>query len=115
MPAAEPPRLGRRVRHRLETGYHDPALLREPAARLAAGAMRQEQLSRRRRRRNGAQQRIHIEAEADRGLGLRARMVAAAAAELAAHAGGEQGEADAGVIFEAAILDRVERQMEIGD
>src|SRR5689334_11632703 len=100
MLTAEPARFRGGIAGRLETGYHDPALAREPPPRLGRRAVRQKQPFRRGRRRCRAQQRIHIEAEADGGLALLAREIAAAAAELAAHAGREQGEADAGVIFE---------------
>ncbi len=66
-----------------------------------------------RRRRQGGEQRVEIERETGRRL---ARMIdiAAAAAELAAHAAAEQREGDAAVIFEAAMIGGIDGQREIG-
>ena len=77
--------------------------------------MRQVDPARRRRRGYGAQQRVDIDRAAGGFLPFRAGAVdriAAAAAELGAHPAGEQAEARAGVVLEAAPLDRIDGERE---
>ena len=123
MAAAEAPGLGVRVRPVVEAGHGDPALVAQ-VARLALGAVgRQKQARRRGRVRQGAQDTVRIEREPGRGFAavfasaagaVGTAVVAAATAQLAAHAAGEQDEADAGLVLEAAVLDRIDGQRQVG-
>src|SRR4051794_1047232 len=127
MPAAEPARLVVPVGGLLQRGDSDPPLLAQFAGAGAIRFVRHEQAAMRRRLRQGAQDRIGIQREA--GGRLRRRRVAgliASAAPQFAHRterhrverrieAREKREADAGMIFETAILDRIDRNLDLRD
>ena len=122
MAAAEPARLGLPIGGRFERRDGDPALVAQAQRRgrgrcraAAAGGVAASVFG------QCPQNRVGIEREAGRrlGRGRVAGLIAAAAAQLAARpagrgTAGEKREADAGVVFEAAVLDRVDGYLEIG-
>src|SRR5882724_4385021 len=110
--AALAPGLGHRIVDRRQPGDGDPALGPQAGGRRLRHARRQEQAGPRDRRRQGPEQAVEIDREAGRGFAAAAG-IAAAAAELAARLPGEEREADAGIIFDAAMLDRVDGQHEV--
>src|SRR5579885_2469565 len=113
--AAEPPRLRVPIRRRRQRGDGHPALRAQRRRTRPVGAERQQQPARGRRLGQGAQDRVGVEGKAGRRLGRRrvAGLIAAAAAELAERrAAGEEAEADAAVVLEAAVLDRIDGDLE---
>ena len=112
MAAALAPGLGHRIVCRHQAGDGDPALGAQPGGDRLGHALGQEQAGRGDRRRQGGEQAVEIDREAGRGFAAAAG-VAPAAAELAARLAGEQREANAGIVFDAAMLDRVDGQAEL--
>src|SRR5216683_4401773 len=111
--AVEPARLFPPIRRGLHCRDGDPALGAQGAGTGRVGAGRHQHAAARRRRGQRAQHRVGVERKAGRRLGRlrRTGLIAAAAAELAQRPelrpdAREKRKADAGVVFEAAILDR---------
>src|SRR5229473_120105 len=120
--AIEPARLFPPIRRRQQRRDGDPPLGAQGAGAGRVGVGRDQHAAARRRRGQRAQDRVGVERKAGRRLGClwRAGLIAAAAAELAQRPklgpdAREKGKADAGVVFEAAVLDRVDGDLERRD
>src|SRR4051794_26069609 len=109
MGAVKPARLGGRIVEAFQRAYRHPAFRPQPRAVGVINFDRQENAGAWRRIRNRAQDRVEVEGEASRGLPLNTgslgtRPIPSAPPKLAADAAREQGEADAGLVFEAPVL-----------
>ena len=115
MLATQADRFRARIANRLETKYGREALSLIICRRLSRRAKRQKQLRSGGWGRDGVNHGIHVEREA--GCWLRMfpglRQITAATTKLAAQATREKTEADPGMIFKAAVLDRVYRYAQI--
>src|SRR5579871_1427102 len=107
--AAEPARLGLGLRRGIESGDRDPAFGPPAPGVTCRRVGRNEQAPRYFRRRQGAKQPVHVKGESRRGFSLGAD-VASAPAELGPGPPREECEADAAVIFQAAMLRRIDGQ-----
>src|ERR1700691_4916088 len=104
MAAGEPRGFGLGIRRGGQSRDRDPAFVAQLARDGGVGAERDVDALGRRLFRSHLQDRVAIEREAGRRLAAAiAGTIAAAARDLAAHAAREKSEADAGVVFEAAI------------
>src|SRR6266513_4433178 len=119
--ATEAVRLGTAVDGRRQCRDGDPAGLAQCAGMITVGAERHQHAPAPRHFRQGAQDRVGVEGEAGRRFRHRrvACLVAPAAAQLAQRAvlrigPGKKREADAAVVFETAVLDRIDRDPEVG-
>src|SRR4051794_26678071 len=122
MVAPEPPRLLAPVGSGLQRRDRDPPLAAEGAGAGAIGLERYEQAAARRRLWQGAQDRVGVQREPGRrlGRGRVADLVATAAPELAKRPAHridtrKKRKADAGVVLEAAVLDRIYGRLDIRD
>src|SRR5579883_2459664 len=98
-----------RIAHGGEARNGDPALGAQPLGGGAVGVEHNVDPARRRRFGQRLQDRVGVEREARCVLaGAVAGAIAAAAAKLAAHRFGEERKADAGMVFESAVLDRID-------
>src|SRR5215469_12054081 len=111
--AAEATGFAARLGDGFEPGNGDPPFLAPTGGRSSGGRRRQEEPSARLRHGHGSEQRVEIEGEARRRFSL-ATEIAPAPADLAPHPARQQGEADAAVIFQASMLDGIDRQNKIG-
>src|SRR5690348_5865787 len=113
MAAAEPARLGRGILDRRQPRHRHIALLAPARGRRRIAPHRNVKPRGGAIRRQGLEHRVGVEGEASRvlaaSLAIRAAgAIAPAASQLAADAAREKREADAGVIFETAILDGID-------
>src|SRR5712671_7868358 len=112
--AAQPARFRHPIPRGSKRRDGDPALPAQFAQATPIGAERHQHPSMRLRLRQGTQDRIGVQGKPGRRFRQRgiAGLVAAAAAQFADRSmlgidAGEKREADAGVVFEAAVLDRI--------
>ena len=121
MGAAEAARLRRPIGGGFEGCDGDPAAFAQDNGAVPVGAERQQQAALRDGIGQCSQNGIGVERETGcrLGCGRVPRLIAAAATQFPARpascrTAGEKREADAGVVFEAAILDRVDGYLKIG-
>src|SRR5487761_1063878 len=104
-----------RISHGGKARNSDPAIGAQPLGGGAGGIERQGEPVRHRRFRQRLQDRVGIEREAGGVFASAvAGAIATAAAEFATPRFGEDREADASVVFEAAVLDRIDGDDEAG-
>src|SRR4051812_24492927 len=122
MAATKPARLFVPVESGLQRRDRDPPLLAQRADAGATGLERYEQAAARHRLRQCAQDRVGVQREPGRrlGRGRVAGLVATAAPQLTKRPTHridtrEKRKADAGVVLEAAVLDRIYRHFDVRD
>src|SRR5579875_1760121 len=115
--AAEPARFRPPIGGRFERGNDDPAGRPQSAEAGRIAAERRQHAARVSCLRQGPQDHVGVERKSGRrlGAGRIPGLVAAAAAELSKprHGAGEKAEADPGMVFEAAILDRIDGDLQV--